>query len=144
MDLDDPGCGAQGVSRRRAALTLVALAFAAPSVALAHHGWSEYGTDAFVLEGTAREVRLGNPHGLIRIEDRQRRLWDAVLGPPSRDRAAGLVEGAVRPGDAVRAAGRRHRNPDRLEMKTERLEAGGRAFDIYPERLSQHGSAPAR
>ena len=126
---------------RRMVLAAFGLACAAPATALAHHGWSEYGAETFVLEGTVREIRLGNPHGLVRVEDGQGRLWDAVLGPPSRDRSAGLVEGAVRPGDAVRATGRRHRNPDRLEMKTERLEARGSRFDIYPERLSQGAAA---
>lgn len=143
MDPTRTGCPAAPVPRRTALIAL-GLACAAPSVALAHHGWSEYGADAFVLEGTVREVRLGNPHDLVRIEDRQGRLWDAVLGPPSRGRAAGLVEGAVQPGDAIRLLGRRHRNPDRLEMKTERLEARGRDFDIYPERLARRATAPGR
>jgi Family of unknown function (DUF6152) len=137
------GLGAGSMSRRLA-LAVIGLTCAAPSAARAHHGWSEYGADVFALEGTVRELRLGNPHDLVRIEDRQGRIWDAVLGPPSRDRAAGLIEGAVRPGDAVRAGGRRHRDPDRLEMKTERLEARGRRFDIYPERLSRRGPAPGR
>lgn len=142
-DLDpEPTAPAAAPVLRRTALAAFGLLCAIPAAALAHHGWSEYGAEAFVLEGRVREVRLGNPHGLVRIEDGQGRVWDAVLGPPSRDRAAGLAEGALRPGDPVRAAGRRHRSPDRLEMKTERLEAQGRRFDIYPERLSQH--APAR
>jgi len=143
MHLGYIGADVASVSRRTV-LTVVGLAYAIPSVARAHHGWSDYGADAFVLEGTAREVHLGNPHDVIRIEDRQGRFWDAVLGPPSRDRAAGLGEGAVKPGDAVQAAGRRHRNPNRLEMKTERLETQGHRFDIYPERLSQQGQAPGR
>jgi hypothetical protein len=142
----DHGCiklSARSVSRRFA-VAIIGLTCVTPLAARAHHGWSEYGADAFVLDGTVREVRLGNPHDLVRIEDRQGRLWEAVLGPPSRDRAAGLVEGAIRPGDAVQALGRRHHNPDRLEMKTERLEARGQRFDIYPERLSQRGPAPGR
>ena len=129
---------------RRTVLLSLGLACAAPAAALAHHGWSEYGAEPFVLEGRVREVRLGNPHGLVRVEDGQGRVWDAVLGPPSRDRSAGLSQGALRPGDPVRATGRRHRNPDRLEMKTERLEARGQRYDIYPERLSQRSPAQWR
>ena len=37
-------------------------------------------------------------------------------------------------GDTVTAHGHRHQDPDRLEMKTERLEAGEEVFDIYPDR----------
>lgn len=119
---------------RRTAAALV-LALALPAAALAHHGWSEYGAENFVLDGTVREVRLGNPHAMIRLEDAQGRMWDAVLAPPSRTRAAGLVAGAVEPGDKARVSGRRHRDAAKLEMKTERLEARNRTFDIYPERL---------
>lgn len=123
-------------TRRRALLALAAASAVPPATARAHHGWSEFGREAFVLEGTAREVRLGNPHGIVAVEDARGQVWEAQLAPPSRNRAAGLVEGAVAPGDAVRATGRRHRDPARLVMKTERLEARGRAFDVYPERLS--------
>ena len=127
------------LTRRTAAA--LALALALPTAALAHHGWSEYGAENFVLEGTVREVRLGNPHALVRLEDAEGRLWDAVLAPPARTSAAGLVAGAVEPGDKARASGRRHREAAKLEMKTERLEARSRTFDIYPERLS--GRTPA-
>lgn len=126
---------------RRAVALALALACALPAAALAHHGWSEYGAENFVLEGTVREVRLGNPHALIRLEDAEGRVWDAVLAPPSRTTSAGLVAGAVEPGDKARASGRRHRQAAKLEMKTERLEARNRSFDIYPERLS--GRTPA-
>ena len=127
------------LTRRTAAA--LALVLALPTAALAHHGWSEYGAENFVLEGTVREVRLGNPHALVRLEDAEGRLWDAVLAPPARTSAAGLVAGAVEPGDKARASGRRHREAAKLEMKTERLEARSRTFDIYPERLS--GRTPA-
>lgn len=110
------------------------LAFVAP--AHAHHGWAEYGSDGFAVEGTIVELRLGNPHGMVRVRDAEGRVWDAVLAPPARNRAAGLVEGAIAVGDTVRAAGRRHRDGARMELKTERLEARGRAFDVYPERLA--------
>jgi hypothetical protein len=34
----------------------------------------------------------------------------------------------------VTAYGKRHRDPDRLEMKTERLEVNRQVYDIYPHR----------
>lgn len=130
------------ITRRLAAASV--LLAAAPVAALAHHGWSEYGAETFVLDGTVREVRLGNPHGLIRVQDAEGRTWDAVLAPPARNGAAGLVAGTVEPGDTARASGRRHRDAGKLEMKTERFEARGRTYDIYPERLSERSPAGAR
>jgi hypothetical protein len=34
----------------------------------------------------------------------------------------------------VAASGHRHLDPNRLEMKTERLRVADRVFDIYPDR----------
>ena len=62
-------------------------------------------------------------------------MWNVVLGPPYRNARAGIVEGVIDIGATVTAYGKRHRNPDQLEMKTERLEVNGQAFDVYPERL---------
>ena len=42
--------------------------------------------------------------------------------------------GDIPVGATVTAYGHRHLDPNRLEMKTERLVVTGRAFDIYPDR----------
>lgn len=118
---------------RAAWLALAGLVTSA-SGALAHHGWSNYGGEDFALTGVVEAVDLGNPHGHmeVRAEDG---LWEVVLGPPYRNQRAGVVDGVVEPGDTVTAHGKRHNEPDRLEMKTERLEVDGEAYDIYPHRL---------
>ena len=114
------------------------LAFAAAAAALsspsaAHHGWADYLDAEFALTGTIESARLSGPHGVIRLRSGQA-VWEVVLGPPTRIQRAGLTTAAVPRGTRVRAEGHRHRNPETLEMKTERLVVGERTFNMYPER----------
>ena len=102
--------------------------------ALAHHGWGGYGAEEFSLSGTVQSANLGGPHGLVRVRDPEGRVWDVVLGPPRNQSRAGLTEDALPAGVAVTAYGHRHLDPNRLEMKTERLRVADRVFDIYPDR----------
>ncbi|HYH81144.1 MAG TPA: DUF6152 family protein [Longimicrobium sp.] len=117
----------------RLGLVAIALGCGLPP-AVAHHGWGGYGTEEFSLSGTVQSANLGGPHGLVRVRDNGGRVWDVVLGPPGHQRRAGLTEDALPAGVAVTAYGHRHLDPNRLEMKTERLVVAGRAFDIYPDR----------
>ncbi|MGQ0558599.1 MAG: DUF6152 family protein [Sphingosinicella sp.] len=115
---------------------LLAFAFAAAALATpssAHHGWMNYLDEEFSLTGRIVEARLGGPHGLLRVRV-GRALWDVVLAPPTRNQRAGLAAAHVPRGARVTARGHRHRDPRRLEMKTERLIVGARTFDLYPER----------
>jgi Family of unknown function (DUF6152) len=120
--------------KRSAAITLVLAALLMAAKAFAHHGWSGYTEDDFTLTGVVAEVDLGNPRGHLMVHTGGG-VWNVVLGPPYRNARAGIVEGVIEIGAAVTAYGKRHRNPDQLEIKTERLEVNGLAFDIYPERL---------
>lgn len=116
-------------------LGLLALGLGAPVVpASAHHGWTGYGAEEFSLSGTVQSANLGGPHGVVRVRDEGGRVWDVVLGPPRNQSRAGLTEGALPAGAAVTALGHRHLDPNRLEMKTERLRVGETVFDIYPDR----------
>jgi hypothetical protein len=112
-------------------LALAALAFASPTAA--HHGWASYEDAEFSLTGVVESANLGGPHGLLRVRAGQA-VWDVVLAPPTRNQRAGLTPAAVPRGMRVTARGHRHRDRRRLEMKTERLVAGNRTFDLYPER----------
>jgi hypothetical protein len=123
----------RGFSRRAAAALFLALTLGATS-ALAHHGWSGYLDDDFSLTGVVEEIELGQPHGHLMVRANGG-VWTVVLGPPSRNRRAGISDDVVEVGDTVTARGKRHRDPNRLEMKTERLEVGEEVYDIYPERL---------
>ena len=122
----------QRFSRRAAASLFLMLALGASS-ALAHHGWSGYLDDDFELTGVVEEIELGNPHGFLMVRA-DGGVWNVVLAPPARNRRAGVTDGVIEVGDTVTAYGHRHRDPDRLEMKTERLEVGDQVYDIYPSR----------
>lgn len=117
----------------RFALAALALGVAGP--ALAHHGWTGYGSEDFSLSGTVQSANLGGPHGVVRVRDEGGRVWDVVLGPPRNQSRAGLTEAELPAGAAVVASGHRHLDPNRLEMKTEQLRVGQRVFAIYPDRL---------
>ncbi len=126
--------------RRSLAVRLASLAIGLGGVgvaapALAHHGWGGYGAEEFSLSGTVQSANLGGPHGVVRVRDDAGRVWDVVLGPPRNQSRAGLTEDALPAGAAVTASGHRHLDPNRLEMKTERLRVADRVFDIYPDRL---------
>ncbi len=127
---------AAALSRRRLLLGGAALAVAATQLrpAAAHHGWRSFGDTPFELSGTVEEVFLGNPHGelAVRADDG---VWEVGLGPPYRNRRAGIEEGTIAVGDRVTAIGKRARDPEERAMKTERLIVGERTYDIYPERL---------
>jgi hypothetical protein len=115
-------------------LFAVAAAFAIlSSPSSAHHGWAGYLDEEFALTGVVESANLGGPHGLLRVRS-GRAVWDVVLSPPTRISRAGLTLAVVPRGTRVRAEGHRHRNPNRLEMKSERLVVGGRTFNLYPER----------
>ena len=114
-------------------LTVAAACAALASPSAAHHGWNAYLDAEFALTGTVASANLGGPHGIIRMRV-GRQTWDVVLSPPTRIQRAGLTRAAIPAGTRVTARGHRHRNPRRLEMKTERLVVGNRIFDLYPER----------
>ena len=116
---------------RLLAATAAAVLFASPTAA--HHGWAGYLDQEFSLSGTIESANLGGPHGVLRVRS-GRGVWEVVLAPPTRISRAGLTLQNVPRGTRVTAQGHRHRDPRRLEMKTERLVVGRRTFDLYPER----------
>ena len=119
--------------KRSAAVTVVLALILVIAKAFAHHGWSGYADDDFSLTGVVEEITLDGAYGELEVGV-DGGLWDVVLGPPFRNRRAGITDGVIEIGDTVTAYGHRHVEPDRLEMKTERLEVGGELYDIYPNR----------
>lgn len=118
----------------RARIAAAATGALLPVLAAAHHGWSWYGEDDFMLSATVVETHFGNPHDRLVVEADGER-WNMLLSPPQRSRRAGFDESAVSVGDRVTAYGRRHRDAATLEMKTERIEVSGERYDLYPNRL---------
>jgi hypothetical protein len=101
----------------------------------AHHGWGGYFTEQFELTGTLETpVSLAGPHATAKMRTADGKVWDVVLGPGGRTERAGLREGIIPVGSKVTASGHRHRDQNKLEIKTERLSWNGKTFDVYPDR----------
>lgn len=118
-----------------AALLAAAVALAAPAVVGAHHGWGGYYDEHFELTGTVETpVSLAGPHAALRVKAADGKVWDVVLAPSTRTERAGLKEGIIPAGAQVTVRGHRHRDANKLEVKTERLSWNNRVFDVYPDR----------
>ena len=112
---------------KRLAILLLA---AAPALALAHHGWSEYDAapDADAHRH-GREVRLRASARLRDAADAAARRWTAVLAPPSRMENRGLTRAMLKPGTKVTVVGYPNRSkPD--EMRAERITVGGKTVEL--------------
>lgn len=118
----------------RAVVALSVLTFIAPASAIAHHGWNGYADEDSQLTGVVEvPVSLAGPHATMKIRVGGQ-VWDITLGPPARTARAGLQEGVLPVGAQVTVSGHRHRNPNRFEMKVERVVWGERVFAVYPNR----------
>lgn len=123
------------LSTRRCFVTAAALAVVLAASPLdAHHGWGGYNDAQVDVSGTVETpVSLSGPHATLRIRSNGQ-VWDVVLAPSNRTAAAGLKEGIIPLGAQVTASGHRHRDPNKFEIKTERLTWNGRTFNVYPNR----------
>lgn len=101
----------------------------------AHHGWAGQGNDLTEVEGTVHQaVNLVNPHASFQVMA-DGKVWDITLAPPLRTEGAGLKASTLKVGDQVTVTGNRNSAADRHEIKAVRVSAGGRHYDLYPERL---------
>ena len=86
-------------------ITVLALGLMAPTVgSLAHHGWSWTTGGNIDLTGIIKTVRLGNPHGVLKI-DVEGEEWTAEVGQPWRNARAGLKDGDLAEGVEIRVIG---------------------------------------
>ena len=125
----------QTVGSPRVHLTAVLIAFALLALPVsAHHGWGGYNGTQFELSGTVETgVSLAGPHATMRVRANGQ-VWDVVLAPSARTERAGLKEGIIPLGAEVKVSGHRHRDPNKFEVKTERVTWNGRTFNVYPDR----------
>ena len=108
---------------------IAAAALAAASAALAHHGWSEYDSNApLTLTGTIKESGYEHPHGHIRLEV-PGKVWIAVLAPPSRMENRGLAKEALRVGNQATVFGYPNCNKPE-EMRAERITVDGKTVEL--------------
>jgi hypothetical protein len=102
--------------------------------ASAHHGWAGNADEEFDLTGTVEQgVSLAGPHATMKIRA-EGKIWDLTLAPPAGTRRAGLKEGIIPNGATVTIHGHRNKDPNRFEVKTERVTWNGRTFNVYPDR----------
>ena len=75
---------------RRVVLGGALAALLVPAVARAHHGWEWAEDKTFEITGVIKSAKLGNPHGLLKIDaKRPRTEWTVEVGQPWRNERAG-------------------------------------------------------
>ena len=104
----------------------------AASIALGHHGWSDYDESKTLnLTGVIRESSYGSPHGTIRLEvsGENAATWLCILAPPSRMTRRGLSAEMLRVGTTVTVTGYPHRK-EAGEMRAERIAVEGKTVEL--------------
>ena len=120
--------------KRLLLIMVLALGVTTPTVgALAHHGWSWTTGGNIDLTGIIKSVRLGNPHGILKI-DVEGETWTAEVGQPWRNERAGLKDGDLAEGVEIRVFGEPAADMSERLVKVERLFLGKREYVLYPER----------
>jgi hypothetical protein len=115
---------------------LAAVAMAALGVAgaaQAHHGWAWTTGKNVEMSGTIKKVRLGNPHGVLEV-DVDGEMWSFEVGQPWRNERAGLKDGDLAEGVAIRVVGEPAADAANKRLKVERLFLGDKKYELYPER----------
>lgn len=99
----------------------------------AHHGWAWTTGGNIELYGVIKNVRLGNPHGVLEV-DVNGELWTVEVGQPWRNDESGLQDGDLAEGVNIRVIGEPAADASEKRLKVERLFLGEREFVLYPER----------
>ena len=122
---------------RTISLIAVALSLALLPAApvAAHHGWAWATDKEFVLPGTVKSVRHGNPHGEMVLVTRSGE-WTVEIGQPWRNQGAGLSPAVLKPGTRLVVHGHRSAKKNQRLMKAERIVIAGKSFNLYPDRAS--------
>lgn len=114
--------------------SLVAITISLPGGStLAYHGWAWTSGENIELVGEITEVKLGNPHGLLKV-DVDGEVWTVEVGQPWRNARAGLKDGDLAEGVRIRVIGEPSANPAEKRLKVERLFLGDREYVLYPDR----------
>ncbi len=115
-------------------LAVLAIGLTAPTVgALAHHGWSWTTGGNIDLIGIIKTVRLGNPHGVLKV-DVEGEEWTVEVGQPWRNDRAGLEDGDLVAGVEIRVIGEPAADLSEKLIKVERMFLGEREYILYPKR----------
>src|SRR5262245_32766429 len=109
---------------------LLVIGLLLPMPLAAHHGWAGYSDAEVEISGvTTTPVSLAGPHATFKMKvDEQ--VWDITLAPPPRTSGAGLNATTIPVGAKVTVHGHRHKDPKRLEVKTERVTYNGKVYNV--------------
>lgn len=113
-------------------ITILLLAGVATTV-LAHHGWAWTTGGNIDLSGAIKSVKLGNPHGIVKV-DVNGEEWTVEVGQPWRNERAGLKPEDFAIGITLRSVGEPSANIEDKRLKAERLYIDGKEYDLYPNR----------
>ena len=112
------------------ALGLLALTSMA---SLAHHGWAWTTGGNIELTGIIKSAKLGNPHGVVKV-DAEGEIWTVEVGQPWRNKRAGLKDANFAVGNEMRFVGEPSADTSKKRMKAERIFIKDRAYVLYPDR----------
>lgn len=125
------------ISRLRvAALSTIVAVFAAIAIvspAVAHHGWSWTTGGNIELTGIIRDAKLGNPHGVLKV-DAEGEIWTVEVGQPWRNERAGLNDGDLAVGVELTIVGEPSADVSRKLLKAELIIIDGQEYPLYPGR----------
>lgn len=116
------------------ALTLGVILLFAVQAAQAHHGWRWTKDGRFEITGVIDSVRLGNPHGIVKLNV-EGKIWTIEVGQPWRNRRAGLTPAMFAKGQEITVIGERSAKESERVVKAVRIRIKGKNYDLYPERL---------
>lgn len=122
---------------RRGALALFAmiLAFVAGAqIVQAHHGWRWTKDGKFEITGIVADAKLGNPHGVLKLNV-EGAIWTIEVGQPWRNQRAGLKDEMLGKGREITIIGRRSSRESERVVKALRVRIKGKNYDLYPEML---------
>jgi hypothetical protein len=110
-----------------------AAAVLAAGAAYAHHGWT-WAEDVTVdLTGVIKSAKLGNPHGILKL-DVKGEEWTVEVGQPWRNQRAGLKDSMLVKGVELTVSGNRAKDPKLKVIKAARITINGQVYNLYPER----------
>ena len=110
-------------------LAILAALTAISTLAMAHHGWSEYDSSK-LLKPSGKIIESGyeHPHGHLRME-MPGKTWYVILAPPSRMERRGLDKAMLKPGASVTVEGYANRDKPE-EMRAERIIVNGKSIEL--------------
>ncbi len=121
------------LNRRKFMGALAAASLTIAGAAQAHHGWTWAEDSTFELNGTITSAKLGNPHGILKINAKGED-WTVELGQPWRNALAGLKDSMLVKGVELTIRGNRAKDPKLKVVKAARVIIKGQTYDLYPER----------